>query len=150
MNIEISNNNENYQYVSKGLHIYNNEHGNTQYFKNRDEKPKEKEVFGFYAFEDGEIIGGMVVYEEFQWLYIQKTFISDKYRGKNIGSAIFKRLEEYAKQRNLVGIRVETLDFQAKGFYEKVGCKLLYELKDCPRGNIEYGFVKYIEGEKNG
>ncbi|MCI8482586.1 MAG: hypothetical protein HFJ27_06055 [Clostridia bacterium] len=57
MKIEISNKNENYQYISKELYKYNNENGNTPYFKNRSE-----------------------------------------------------------------------------------------ELKDCPRGNIEYGFIKYIEG----
>lgn len=56
MQIEISNNNENYQYISKGLHIYNNKHGNTEYFKNRSEEPKEKEVFGCYAFEDLSLI----------------------------------------------------------------------------------------------
>lgn len=145
MEIEISNKIENYQYISRGIHRYNNENGKTPYFENRSDEPKEKEVFGCYAFENGEIIGGMVVYEALQWLQIQKTFISNTYRGKNIGTAIFKKLEEYAKQRKLVGIRVETLDFQARGFYEKMGCTLLYELKDCPKGNIEYGFVKYIE-----
>ncbi len=146
MKIEISNKNENYQYISKELYKYNNENGNTPYFKNRSEELKEKEVFGCYAFEEQKVIGGMIVYESLQWLQIQKTFIDSQYRRKNIGASIFKKLEEYAKQKNLVGIKVETLDFQAKGFYEKMGCQLLYELKDCPRGNIEYGFIKYIEG----
>lgn len=36
-------------------------------------------------------------------------------------------------------------DFQARGFYEKQGFKLIAEIEDWPKGITRYEFIKYIE-----
>ena len=53
-------------------------------------------------------------------------------------------VENLAKKLNMNGIRVETWDFQAKGFYEKQGFEVFAELKDCPPKTIEYQLCKYL------
>ena len=42
------------------------------------------------------------------------------------------QIEEFAKKENLTGVRMETWDFQARGFYEKNGYTVFAEIKDCP------------------
>lgn len=47
----------------------------------------------------------------------------------------------YDEDINQTGIRMETWDFQARGFYEKNGYNVFGEIKDCPPGTICY-FLK--------
>lgn len=146
MKIEIGENKEAFEFVSYGLHQYNNEHGKSLYFKNRGDIPKPgRSYLGCYAIEGETILGGACFYIDCDWLYVQKMFIREEYRGKNIATQIFLELEKYASGKNLVGIDLSTWDFQAKGFYEKMGFEKSYEVKDRPRGHIDYGFIKYIK-----
>lgn len=147
MHIEISNKEEYFNYVIKGLNRFNRENGKTEFFKNMGEEDplKPEDCIGCYAIENDEIIGGVVFYQEFNWMFVERTYIDSNNRGKGIGSKIFKELEKYCKENHLVGIRLSTWDFQAKSFYEKIGFNLIYQIKDCPIGNVDYGFIKYIE-----
>ncbi len=53
-----------------------------------------------------------------------------------------KQVEDYVKETKLIGIRLETWDFQAKGFYEKLGYNMYASIEDCPPGTINYFFKK--------
>ena len=48
---------------------------------------------------------------------------------KFIFSYNIKKIEELAKSKNLTGIRMETWNFQARGFYEKKDTKYMLNLK---------------------
>ena len=61
---------------------------------------------------------------------------------------MLKSIEEFAKKENLTGIRTETWDFQAKGFYEKNGYKVYAKIKDCPPGTIDFSLKKILCEEK--
>ncbi|MDO5556501.1 MAG: GNAT family N-acetyltransferase [Clostridia bacterium] len=102
------------------------------------------ELFGFYVTKDEEIIGGIVVYEKMQWIQVDTLFVDEKYRNKKLGSQLIAKLIEYCKSNNLIGIHLTTLDFQAKGFYEKQNFTLIAEIKDWPKGITRYEFIKYI------
>lgn len=150
MKIEISNNVQYFTYVIKGLNKYNRENGRTDFFNNMlEEDPlNPEECMGCYAIECNNIIGGIVFYKEFDWMFIERTYICPEFRKKGIGTQIIKELENYCRDNNIVGIRLSTWDFQAKGFYEKLGFELLYKINNCPIGNIDYGFIKYIRKDK--
>lgn len=100
--------------------------------------------FGFYALLDNQVIGGIIAHKKMQWLDIDILYVDSNFRKHKIGSHLINKAIEYSKQEDLVGIHLYTLNFQAKGFYEKQGFKLIAEIKDWPKGITRYKFIKYI------
>lgn len=95
----------------------------------------------FLAFDDNKLIGGAIGFIEYNWYFLDLLYIDEKYRGQDIGTNLIKQIEKFAKKENLTGVRMETWDFQARGFYEKNGYNVFAEIKDCPPGTIDY-FLK--------
>lgn len=126
------------------LYRYDNKHGTSPYYQNRKKKENVENI-GYYLVEDGVIIGGAVAYQAWDWLFVDIVAIEEEYQRKGLGSQLFRKIEEEARKNNLVGIKLSTLDFQAKGFYEKQGFHKICEIKDCPRGNTKYELVKYLD-----
>jgi ribosomal protein S18 acetylase RimI-like enzyme len=44
-------------------------------------------------------------------------YIDEEYRNRNIGTNLIKEIEKFALEEHLTGVRMETWNFQAKGFY---------------------------------
>lgn len=130
--------------VENLLYQFDNQYGTTPYYQNRT-TPTDTSLFGFYLKKENEIIGGVVVYQAWDWLFIDLLAIREEYRKKGYGKQLFQYLEAYANNEKLVAMKVSTLDFQARGFYEKQGFHVICELRDCPRGNTKYELVKYLE-----
>ncbi len=59
-------------------------------------------------------------------------------------SVFFEAAENFAKAKGFSYIRTETLSFQARPFYEKLGYKLFGELPDYPKGHTTYCLVKAL------
>ena len=57
---------------------------------------------------------------------------------------VFVGIEAFLSSYQIDGIHLYTLDFQAKGFYEKMGFTLVAEIKDWPVGITRYELIKYI------
>jgi hypothetical protein len=53
--------------------------------------------------------------------------------------------EQVARARKLTGIWLDTFDFQARPFYEKLGFTVFGELKDHPRGISQYWLQKRLD-----
>ena len=102
------------------------------------------DFFGFYAMENDELIGGIVGNEKMQWLDIDALFVDEKHRNQAIGTKLIEKIIEYCKENNLIGIHLTTMEFQAKGFYEKMNFELIAEIKDWPKGITRYEFIKYV------
>ena len=95
----------------------------------------------FLAFDDDKLIGGAIGFVQYNWYFLDLLYIDDEYRGQDIGTNLIKQIEAFAKKEKLTGVRMETWDFQARGFYEKNGYVVYAEIKDCPPGTIDY-FLK--------
>lgn len=54
------------------------------------------------------------------------------------------KIEEKAKEQNVYSINLGTVEFQAKGFYEKLGYKVVFIKENDPRGYKSYSLVKEI------
>jgi len=98
----------------------------------------------FLAFDDNNLIGGAIGFIQYNWYFLDLLYVDKKYRGQDIGTNLIKEIETFAREENLTGIRTETWDFQARGFYEKNGYIVFAEIKDCPPGTIEYFFKKEL------
>ena len=137
------NNEEKYKkYVLDGL-VANNQR-KCEWFKENATKDDEID-HNFLVFDDGKIVGGAIGYVLYDWYYLDLLWIEDSYQHKSIGTSLIKRIEEYAKKEDLTGIRMETWNFQAKGFYEKMGYTMYAYIEDCPPGTIDYFFMKKLK-----
>lgn len=107
--------------------------------------------FNFMIYDDNKLVGGAIGFVKYDWYFLDMLYIDEEYRKRKIGTSLINELENFAQKKKLVGIRTDTWDFQAKGFYEKMGFTLFGELKDCPLGTINYFFEKklYIGNDLN-
>lgn len=96
----------------------------------------------FLAFDNDKLIGGAIGFVEYNWYFLDLLYIDEEYRNRNIGTNLIKEIEKFALEEHLTGVRMETWNFQAKGFYEKNGYSVFGEIKDCPPGTIDYHLKK--------
>lgn len=83
------------------------------------------EPIAFVASTDNEPMAGMIGVQLF-WgaLHIKYLFIDEAYRGKGLGTLLMKEALSYGNENNCPFAYVETLSFQALGFYQKMGFTL--------------------------
>lgn len=98
----------------------------------------------FLVFDDNLLVGGAIGFIEYNWYFLDLLYVDEEYRKRNIGTNLIKKIEKLAREKHLTGIRMETWDFQAKGFYEKNGYSVFAEIKNCPPGTIDYYLKKEL------
>lgn len=104
-----------------------------------------EEERNFLVYDNNNLVGGAIGYIKYNWYFLDLLYVNEDYRGKDIGTSLINRIEELSRKLKLTGVRMETLDFQALGFYQKMGYKIFGELKDCPPGTIRYFLEKTFE-----
>lgn len=70
---------------------------------------------------DGGFIGGLSGQILQRWLYVRLLAVAPQARALGVGRKLMAGAEEEARKRGLVGVYLDTYDFQAPGFYEKLG-----------------------------
>ena len=50
--------------------------------------------------------------------------------------------EAVARERGCIGARLDTYSFQARGFYEKRGYRVVGTIEDCPPGHARHTMAK--------
>jgi N-acylglucosamine-6-phosphate 2-epimerase len=88
------------------------------------------------------ILGGLVGFTRWNWLFVQKLWVEDSLRNQGYGQRLLHLAEQEALQRGCIGSRLNTLGFQAKGFYEKMGYQVVGQIDDYPPGQTYYQFCK--------
>jgi GNAT superfamily N-acetyltransferase len=93
-----------------------------------------------------EIVGGLVgeMRPGWKWLYIAMLWIAEPYRKHGLGRRLIRAAEEEALRRGCRYAAVDTLSFQARGFYEKEGYKLFGVQEDYPPGCRRFYFQKEL------
>ena len=92
-----------------------------------------------------EIVGGILAQMYWGILSVDILWVDEKYRNKGYASALLIDIERMAKEKNCTISHLSTYDFQAKGFYEKLGYKVFGILEDCPsEGHSLYYMSKKI------
>lgn len=70
---------------------------------------------------DGQLAGGLTAHTVQGWLFIKLLGVAEGQRGNGVGRALLARAEEYARQKQLVGVYLDTFEFQAPRFYQGLG-----------------------------
>lgn len=95
--------------------------------------------------KDGDNVVGGILAEIF-WgvLSIDILWVEESSRNKGYASALIKDVENIAKENNCKISLLDTFDFQARGFYEKLGYIVFGVLEDCPEGHKRYYMAKKL------
>ena len=137
MKVVFSDKLENMEFLGRRLEEFNGR------FSDKQVLYKDQKEFGFYAYEDDKIIGGICGNTDMgNWLYIDMLYMDDKHKGKGIGRALVKEAENFARQHGCVGMHLTTYCWQAKGFYEKLGFEEFGKLNDHPLGAVRHYMKK--------
>lgn len=92
--------------------------------------------------KNGQSAGGLTGYALFDWLYVEFLHVAPALRGEGVGRALMGAAEAWARERGLVGMWLQTLEFQARPFYEKLGFSVFGLLDDSPIGSKRYFLTK--------
>ena len=89
----------------------------------------------------GAVAGGLLGGTYWGWLYVEILWLAEPARGRDLGSQLLEAAERIARQRGCHAAHLDTMSFQARGFYEKHGYTVYGVLDDLPRGHQRY-FLK--------
>ena len=92
--------------------------------------------------EQGELVAGISGCVFGNWLMISWLWCSDSARGKGLADKLLTALEQAAIELGATTSQLDTLDFQAKPFYEKRGYSVKYQLNNYPRSGTRYFMEK--------
>ena len=88
--------------------------------------------------EHGNVIGGLSGRTVYGWLLIELVFVPEPLRGQGLGTELMRRAEAEAAARGCHSAWLDTFEFQARGFYERLGYSCFGELKNYPAGSLYF------------
>ena len=94
--------------------------------------------------EAGAMAGGLFGATYLGWLHVQAIWLPNTLRGHGYGKALLELAEAETVRRGCPRVFLETLAFQAPGFYEKLGYTLVSTIPDFPPGGMRYAFTKHL------
>lgn len=108
----------------------------------------QSEKFAFFVRDPDTdaVLGGLHGYILYRWLFIELLVVPEQTRGKRMGSQLMERAEDFARERNCVGVWLDTFDFQAPDFYRKQGYTEFGRLEDYPPGHRRMFLQKRLDG----
>lgn len=94
--------------------------------------------------DEGKIVAGLVARTWWGGLEVQYLWVSDQYRKSGYGRQLMVQAEEEAMKRGCHMAYVDTFDFQARGFYEKLGYQVYGNLGDYAKQHTRHYLAKKI------
>lgn len=82
----------------------------------------------------GATLGGLWGYTGYGWLFTQLLVVPDSLRGQGVGTQLMQLAETEAITRACHSAWLDTFEFQARGFYERLGYSCFAELPNYPVG----------------
>ena len=95
--------------------------------------------------DNNHIIGGLIGGTYWGWMYVDRLWINEKYRKKGLGSELLEEAEKEAKKRGCHFAHLDTMSFQALGFYKRHRYKVKAVIKDIPQGHKKYIMIKKLK-----
>jgi ribosomal protein S18 acetylase RimI-like enzyme len=99
---------------------------------------------------DGRVVGGLVGTTVWGWLQVTQLWVADAIRGEGYGVALMRSAEAEAVRRDCHHALLDTFDFQARGFYERLGYEVFGEARDFPRGHTRFFMRKALDAGSPG
>ncbi len=93
---------------------------------------------------EGQVVGGLWGRTAYGWLFVELLFVPESLRERGIGAGLMQRAESEAVKRGCHSAWLDTFQFQARGFYERLGYSCFGELGDYPVGFARYFMRKVL------
>ncbi len=94
--------------------------------------------------DDGTVVGGAIGRTWGPAAEIQQLWVSEVHRGRGLGTALVRAFEARAAHRGCRSCYLETLSFQAPRFYESLGYRVAFELRELPYGIVRCTMLKEL------
>jgi GNAT superfamily N-acetyltransferase len=120
--------------VLDGLIHYNNEKMGKQKYKR----------FAVSLRQGNKVVGGIIGEVWTAVLFIQFFWIEQRLRGKDYGAKLIQTIEEEAKRFGATRSYVDTMSFQAPGFYRSCGYKEFGSIEGYPGNVTRHWFTKSL------
>jgi GNAT superfamily N-acetyltransferase len=98
----------------------------------------------FVARDDLGVAGGLLGHTKWSWLYIAKLWVDERARGRGIGTQLMCAAEAVARERGCTDVSLDTFEYQARPFYEKLGYELFGTLDGYPPGYRQFYLRKKL------
>lgn len=109
--------------------------------------PDEVQLAVFARDDAGRVIGGLLGHLRWRWVYVAKLWLPDELRGRGVGRRVMEEVEAYARRKDCLGIYLDTFEYQALPFYEKLGYKQFGVLEGYPPGYRQFHLRKALTTE---
>jgi GNAT superfamily N-acetyltransferase len=94
----------------------------------------------------GDVVGGLCGRTVYGWLFVELLYVPESLRGRGLGRELMRRAETEAIARGCRHAWLDTFEFQARGFYERLGYVCFAELPHYPDGFSRF-FMKKALGD---
>ncbi|MCL1095672.1 GNAT family N-acetyltransferase [Shewanella kaireitica] len=94
--------------------------------------------------DNGELLAGFSGRTFGNWLMIDNLWVSENLRGQNIGHQLLVEAERLALAKGCKFAILDTLNFQAKPFYEARGYQVQWTQAAYPKTGCKYFMVKTL------
>ena len=96
------------------------------------------------------LLGGLIAETYWGWLFVDMLWLHEHVRGHGLGRDLLLRAETEAIRRGCAHAYLTTFSFQARGFYEKQGYRVVGQLDDYPPGDSYFWLRKdFIRDSSN-
>lgn len=108
-------------------------------------QPSRSEKYAWSVTSQEKFVGGLACSIWHETMHINLLAVEKAYRNQDIATRLMTRAQERAIEKGVTTITVSTQDFQARGFYEKLGFTVFGQLENVPYANtIKYYLVKRL------
>ncbi len=98
----------------------------------------------FLRNQENDIVGGVVTSVYWSWLFIYLAWVDESLRGKGYGTKLINVAEKKAIELKCHSAWLDTISFQAKPFYEKLGYEIFGQLDNYPPGYNRFFLKKRL------
>ena len=92
--------------------------------------------------EAGAVVGGLTGRTSAAWPFVELLWLPEALRGTGLGTCLIAEAEAEAMRRGCLGAHLDTFDFQAPGFYRKLGYEMFGSIEDHPPGHMRFWMRK--------
>ena len=100
--------------------------------------------------EGGIAVGGLIGRTTAAWLYVELFWLPEALRGTGLGTRVMMAAEAEAVRRGCIGTHLDTYDYQAPSFYQKLGYKVFGSIEDHPPGHTRLWMQKRFSASSTG
>jgi ribosomal protein S18 acetylase RimI-like enzyme len=103
------------------------------------------ESFGFFVYSDSNKVlagcNGCILYG---CLYIDSLWVDEALRHQNVGTRLITSAEVFGKEKGCLFATVNTMDWEALGFYQKQGYEVEFQRSGYAHGSTMYFLRKLL------